>query len=170
MEPVKGGTLATVPESVEKMFKEYDESASIPSWAIRFAASLDGVFMVLSGMSDMEQMLDNTGYMQDFKPLTDEEREMALKAGEMIRTHIEIPCTACEYCLDGCPMNIAIPKYFECYNTAKQGKWGARGKYRELIKTFGKASECVQCGACEGICPQHLPIIENLKKVASKFE
>ena len=170
MEPVKGGTLAFVPESVEKMFKEYDESASIPSWAIRFAASLDGVFMVLSGMSDMAQMLDNTGYMQNFKPLTDEEREMALKAGEMIRTHIEIPCTACEYCLDGCPMNIAIPKYFECYNTAKQGKWGARGKYRELIKTFGKASECVQCGACEGICPQHLPIIENLKKVASKFE
>lgn len=170
MEPVKGGTLAVVPESVEKMLKDYDAEASIPSWAIRFAASLDGVFMVLSGMSDMAQTLDNTGYMADFKPLTEDEMAMVHKAGEMIRTHIEIPCTGCEYCLEGCPMNIAIPRYFECYNTAKQGKGGARGKYRELIKTFGKASECVECGACEGICPQHLPIIDNLKKVAAKFE
>ena len=169
MEPVKGGTLASVPESVEKMLKDYDENASIPSWAIRFAASLDGVFMVLSGMSDMAQVLDNTGYMADFKPLTEDEMAMVHRAGEMIRTHIEIPCTACEYCLEGCPMNIAIPKYFECYNTAKQGR-GGRGQYRELIKTFGKASDCIECGACEGICPQHLPIIDNLKKVAAKFE
>ena len=170
MEPVKGGTLAFVPESVEKLFKDYDGEASIPSWAIRFAASLDGVFMVLSGMSDMAQTLDNTGYMADFKPLTDDEMAMVHKAGDMIRTHIEIPCTACEYCLEGCPMNIAIPRYFECYNTVKQGKGGARGKYRELTATFGKASECVECGACESICPQHLPIIDNLKKVAAKFE
>lgn len=170
MEPVKGGTLAAVPESVEKLFKGHDDALSVPSWAVRFAASLEGVLMVLSGMSNMEQMIDNISYMEDFKPLSEDEMAMVHKAGEMIRTHIEIPCTACEYCLAGCPMSIAIPKYFECYNTVKQGRGGAYGKYRELSKSFGKASACIECGACESICPQHLPIIENLRKVAARFE
>ncbi len=175
MEPVKGGTLAKVPESVEKMFKEYHPGMSIPSWAVRFAASQKNVMMVLSGMSDMEQILDNTGYMADFQPMNQEELEIVQKAVKEINSGIEIPCTGCSYCTDGCPMSIAIPKYFSLYNADKQeikGKeWTPQGEYYDrLIKNFGKASACIECGQCEGVCPQHLPIIENLKKVAEHFE
>ena len=175
MEPVNGGTLAKLPESVETMFHAHSPAASNASWAIRFAASRPEVFMVLSGMSDMQQVLDNTSYMQDFKPLDDEERAIIKSAVDIINGTITVPCTGCSYCTDGCPMNIAIPKYFSLYNADKQESaekgWSSHGEYYyNLTKNFGKASDCIGCGQCESVCPQHLPIRKYLKDVAGHFE
>lgn len=175
MEPVKGGTLAKLPEKAEASFKEANPDLSIPSWAIRFAASQNGVAVVLSGMSDMAQLENNLSYMKDFKPMTKEEEDLCLKAADIINESIAIPCTGCSYCTDGCPMHINIPKYFSLYNADMQEieekGWTPQGEYyRRLTETFGKASDCVQCGQCEGVCPQHLPIIQNLQKVAAQFE
>lgn len=175
MEPVKGGTLANVPDAVTKMFKEYHPDMSVPSWAIRFAASHENVALVLSGMSNMEQLLDNLSYMDELVPLNEEENALIRKAVEIINSTIEIPCTGCSYCTDGCPMNIAIPKYFSLYNADKQEiktkSWMPQQEYySRLTGTFGKASDCVACGQCEDVCPQHLPVIDYLQKVAEHFE
>ena len=175
MEPVKGGTLAKLPEEAEKLMKDYAPDASFPSWAIRFAASQEKVCMVLSGMSTPEQVDDNTSYMKDFAPLNTEELDIVEKVVEILNSKIAIPCTGCAYCAPGCPMNINIPRYFSLYNAEKQEAedkgWTSQGEYYDnLTKTYGKASECIACGQCEGICPQHLPIIDNLKKVAETFE
>ena len=175
MEPVKGGTLANVPDAVTKMFKEYHPDMSVPSWAIRFAASHENVALVLSGMSNMEQLLDNLSYMDELVPLNEEENALIRKAVEIINSTIEIPCTGCSYCTDGCPMKIAIPKYFSLYNADKQEiktkSWMPQQEYySRLTGTFGKASDCVACGQCEDVCPQHLPVIDYLQKVAEYFE
>ena len=164
MEPVKGGTLVNVPESVQTMFQNADKKMSVPSWAIRFAASLENVMMVLSGMSNLEQVLDNTGYMEDFCPLTSKEMEMVHLAGDIIRGSVEIACTGCAYCIVNCPQNIPIPQYFAAYNRKNQEG------YQALTAKSTKASECVVCGQCEAMCPQQLPIRKLLKTVADKFE
>ena len=176
MEPVKGGTLAKISAEAEKVFTEYDPGRSIPSWAIRFVASLENVMVVLSGMSDLAQVDDNTSYMQEFQPLTEEEKQMCFKVADVINSQIAIPCTACHYCTDGCPMHIAIPDYFSLYNEDMREHLEEKGwtinysNYGSLTKRFGKASDCIQCGQCESVCPQHLSIIEYLKDVAKHYE
>lgn len=175
MEPVKGGMLANVPEEIEKMFKSHAPEMSVPSWAIRFAASLPNVVMVLSGMSDMQQLLDNTDYMMNFVPLTEEEVNICHKAADIINRDIAIPCTGCAYCIVDCPKNVNIPKYFALYNAdlqenKKTGWTSQQGYYGSLNAVFGKASDCVKCGKCEKMCPQHLHIRDYLDNVAKHFE
>ena len=175
MEPVKGGTLAKLPAAAEKLLRQADPDASVPSWAVRFAAGLPNVKMVLSGMSSTEQLLDNTGFMQDFVPLTQQEQAVIAQVVDTINASIAIPCTGCAYCTEGCPMHIAIPKYFSLYNAdlqeLKDKDFTSQGAYYDnLTLKFGKASDCIACGQCESVCPQHLPIIENLKHVAKQFE
>lgn len=176
MEPVKGGTLAHVPQEVETLFKTHSPSLSVPSWAIRFAASLDNVMMVLSGMSSMEQMADNLSYMENFTPLTKEEKALCFKAADIINGQITVPCTGCSYCTEGCPQKIAIPQYFSLYNEDMREKLEEKGwtvnftNYANLTNTFGKAVDCIECGQCEDVCPQHLPIMETLKAVSEHFD
>ena len=175
MEPVKGGTLAKLPAAAEKLLRATNPEASVPSWAVRFAAGLPNVKMVLSGMSSTEQLLDNTGFMQDFVPLTQQEQAVIAQVVDTINASIAIPCTGCAYCTEGCPMHIAIPKYFSLYNAEmqelKEKDFTSQGTYYDnLTLKFGKASDCIACGQCESVCPQHLPIIENLKRVAKQFE
>ena len=176
MEPVKGGTLAKVPESVETLFRSADPAMSVPSWAIRFAASLENVMVVLSGMSSLEQIEDNTGFMQNFRPLTAQETALTHQAADLINGKITVPCTGCSYCTEGCPQSIPIPKYFSLYNEdmredlAEKGWTVNESTYEKLADAHGKASDCIACGQCERVCPQHLPIIRYLKDVAGRYE
>lgn len=174
MEPVKGGSLVNVPQEVRDMYAGAEPGMSVASWAIRFAAGLPGVMMVLSGMSTMEQMLDNTSYMSDFKPLSESDKELVWKARDMIMDSRVIPCTSCRYCVEGCPQGIVIPEYFSLYNEEVRptGTCAVTGRkaYEELGRTGGKAGECIKCGQCSSICPQHIDIPSMLEKVVSTFE
>ncbi|MCQ2586775.1 MAG: aldo/keto reductase [Treponema sp.] len=171
MEPVKGGSLANVMGDAKKVFTDYNPSASVASWAIRYAASLDNILVVLSGMSNMEQLKDNMSYMKDFKPLNEEERACVQKATDLIKNTIAIPCTACRYCTDGCPKKINIPRYFELFNEA--GRYGANSfkwNYNEELKKGGNPADCIACRACEKHCPQKIQIVDELKKVVELFK
>ena len=176
MEPVKGGTLAKVPEAAERLLKARDPEMSVASWGIRFAASLDHVMLVLSGMSSLAQMEDNLSYMDSFKPLNDEDIALTKQVAEIINAQIAVPCTGCAYCTEGCPMRIPIPRYFSLYNEDMREDMEHKGwtinftNYDNLAARFGRASECIACGQCESVCPQHLPIIDTLKDVSRHFE
>ena len=176
MEPVKGGTLARIPEDAEKLFLGYDNEKSVPSWAIRFAASLPNVMLVLSGMSSPSQMQDNLSYMEDFEPLSEDGKDLCFKVADIINSQIAIPCTGCSYCTEGCPKKIAIPQYFSMYNEDMREHLDEKGwtvnftNYSVLAHKFGKAGDCIACGQCEGVCPQHLSIVDFLKKVAGHYE
>lgn len=146
--------------------------ASYASFAVRYAASLENVFMVLSGMSDFAQLTDNTSYMKEFKPLTAEEQDGIVKVVEELAKLPTIPCTKCRYCVDGCPQKINIPALFQAYNNVIQFGDNAvsRRSYKNAIEERGLASSCVACGLCEEQCPQHLEIRSLLKDVTKMFE
>ena len=174
MEPVKGGTLVNVPEEVERLLKSHAPDRSIASWALRFAASLEGVFMTLSGMGNMDQVLDNMATMGNFVPLSAEEREIIEKSTEIIKGAVAVPCTSCGYCVEGgCPARVDIPRYFEIYNaekTCRDSHEVAVNKYKKLGESSGTPSDCIGCGKCERACPQHLKVREHLSKVAEYYK
>ena len=171
MEPVRGGRLANLPERGAAVLAAADPDASQASWAYRYCLDLPGVLTVLAGASTLEQMQDNISYMQDFKPLNDTELTAIAKVQEIFHSMHLIPCTACRYCTDGCPQQIPIPDYFATLNAKKVTPgWNAAFYYNVHALHGGKASDCVKCGACEEVCPQHLPIRELLEQVAAEFE
>ena len=170
MEPVKGGSLVNLPEEAKAVFAELGGSPA--SFAIRFAASQEGIFMTLSGMGNMDMMTENCGYMKDFQPLNDGENAAVAKVCEIFRNLGAVPCTACRYCTEVCPQGIAIPDLFACLNAKKIfNNWNTAYYYNNIhTKNGGKASECLKCGLCEDICPQHLKIRDLLEDVAKEFE
>jgi predicted aldo/keto reductase-like oxidoreductase len=172
MESVKGGTLANLRPDVAALFKESKPALSLASWAIRYAASFDGIITVLSGMSNIEQMRDNVFFMKDFRPLDDTEKELVEKAAAELRKIPLIGCTGCRYCVDGCPQNINIPKAFELVNDYRIYKNLEYSKYRygNGMAQGGKAADCIECGSCESHCPQKLEIPALLKEAVSLFE
>lgn len=171
MEPVKGGNLVNLPEEARKVLDEL-HGGSPASYAIRFAAGFPGMMMVLSGMSSMEQMKDNLSYMKDFQPLNETELEAVKKVQSIFRGMNLIPCTACRYCTDGCPRQIAIPDLFAVMNTKQiHHDWNADFYYNNVYTGAGRrASDCIQCGRCEKACPQHLPIRRLLTEIAAEFD
>ena len=171
MEPVKGGSLVNLPDDAKKVLDDL-HGGSPASYAIRFAASFPGMMMVLSGMSNLEQMQDNLSYMRDFKPLNETELAAVKKVQEIFHKMNMIPCTACRYCVEGCPKQISIPDLFAIMNIKQlHHDWNADYYYEEVHTAPGRrASDCLKCGKCEKICPQHLPIRKLLEEVAKEFD
>ena len=170
MEPVKGGMLANPPEPVRKVFEEADPNASCASWAIRFAASLEGIITVLSGMSSVAQMKDNLAVMKDFQKMNEIQADVLSRAREALAAIPLVPCTTCNYCAKVCPQNIGISGSFTAMNLfTLYGKEPAVGQMGWLVDGHGKkrADQCVKCGACEEACPQHIRIREELEKVTA---
>ncbi|MGI6074992.1 MAG: aldo/keto reductase [Pyramidobacter sp.] len=173
MEPVKGGLLASLPPEAMELLRARAPKASAPSWAIRFAASLPDVAMVLSGMSSLDQVEENTAFMSDFVPLDEGDMKALESAAEILTAETAIACTGCAYCTDGCPKHIPIPKYFSLYNALKRfDKKSNSGLYyrNEINRGCTPAKDCIACGACARLCPQHLAIPELMKEVSQAFD
>ena len=178
MEPVKGGSLVKLPPKAQHLFDTLQQGAypkaSNASYAIRFVAGHEGIFMVLSGMSTLSQVADNTSFMKDFKPLTDKEKRTLDGVVEVFSQLDAVPCTACRYCIEEnhCPKKIPIPDIFSLLNSMRVFNNHNANFYYENVVTAnaGKASDCILCGACEHVCPQHLTIRKFLKEAAATFE
>ena len=172
MEPVKGGNLANMREEIGALMKQAAPDASYSSWAIRFAASLEGVHVVLSGMSNLAQMDDNLSYMKEFVPLNDAERAVLQKVVEQLQAIPTVPCTSCRYCVDACPQNIDIPRVIRSLN--KYTVYGnlpeSRRGYETVCIGHGKASDCIACGACAAQCPQNIEIPQIMAQAAELFD
>ena len=173
MEPVKGGNLAAPHKSVEEVFKKANPDASCASWAVKFAADLEGVITVLSGMSNVEQMEDNLSYMKDFKGLSEEEKSVLEEARETFAKVPLIQCTSCDYCAKVCPKNVGISDSFKALNnyTLYNNMNDAKNRLNALSqKEKALPSDCIKCGACERVCPQHISIREELVRVAETIK
>lgn len=171
MEPVRGGGLAQhLPDEAKEVLAGL-HGGSPASYAIRYAASFEGVVTVLSGMSDLEQVEDNVSYMGDFKPLTKREVEAIDQVRDILKRQDIIPCTGCRYCMEGCPRNILIPRLFACMNERKKFKnWNNHGTYAHYTTKYGKASDCIGCGQCEQACPQRLPVRKLLMEIVAVYD
>ncbi len=165
MEPVKGGVLADPIPAVKQALDAGGKGWSYAGWALRYAASINGLITVLSGMSNEAQMKDNLRTMSNFQPMTEAERAVIRQAQEALNADKSIACTACHYCTEGCPMNIVIPEIFNVVNRRRgSAEFRTKREYSIVTRGKGKASDCIACGQCEAICPQHLPIISLLEK------
>ena len=172
MEPVRGGMLANMAPQIEEKFRARQPEKSVASWAMRFVGSLPGVMTILSGMSSEEQMEDNISTFTDFEPLAEDEKKLIDEVTEEVLSMPQIGCTACKYCCDGCPKNISIPDVFRTVNTQRRypGDWRSKNFYSGLVRRSGRASDCIACGQCEKVCPQHLPIAELMKEAARMLD
>ncbi|MBQ7820932.1 MAG: aldo/keto reductase [Clostridia bacterium] len=170
MEPVKGGSLVNLPDDAKAVLDGLG-NGSYASYALRYAAGFDGMEMVLSGMSNMEQLEDNIKSMGNFKPLDETELKAIEKVCSVFRGLDIIPCTACRYCVSDCPMNINIPALFSCMNSKKlYSVYNAPWYYMTMTQDNGKASDCISCGKCERACPQNIEIRKHLREIAAEFE
>lgn len=167
MEPVRGGRLASLTADLEDMLRAVHPEWSMASWALRFVKSHPQVQVVLSGMSDLDQLNDNLATFSDPAVLSAEEEQLILKAGELFKKRLQVPCTECRYCTPECPMSIDIPAFLKIYNAYKvDGPWVL---YRvKQVESEGKPSDCIGCGACAGHCPQSIDIPTLMAELAEK--
>ncbi len=169
MEPVRGGRLAGLTPEADTLLREAHPEWSIASWAFRFVRSLPQVQVILSGMSSMDQINDNLTTFGDDAPFTDQDRETLFKATRMFEGQVLVPCTSCRYCVDGCPANINIPAWLALYNRYRlEGEWIIK-RFAPEVTSEGKPGQCIQCGACSGICPQSIDIPSLITGLAEKM-